>query len=1356
MTIKISMQNHFQDAFISYGRADSKSFALKLYERLTNHGLRVWFDCENIPLGVDFQNQIDDGIEKADTFLFVIAPHSINSPYCLKEIQLALKRHKRIIPLLHVEQIDRNTWQQRNPHGTETDWEIYQHKGLHSSFVNMHPDIGKINWVYFRENSDDFEQALNSLLELLAHHKDYVQQQTFLLAQALEWKRYQQQPSYLLTGKACQQAKSWLQTRFDEQPPCTPTDLHCEYITESLKQADNSMTQVFLAYAYEDQGVMQKVCNSLMRAGFTVWTNTSDIQTGEVFEKAIQRGIEQADNILYLLSPHALISEYCQQEINYACTLNKRIIPVLVRPTPLEQIPTALRDLQYIDLTDNVQDDDYRLDESQLIRILLHKVVYYQQHKNVLVKALKWQHQQNNLSILLRGYPLRQAQDWLKTAKNHPQYPATSIQIDFISTSEAQPPATFLDVFLAYASSDKGLAYRLNDELQTQGKTTWFEQDAIPGDVESQQAIQQGIELANNVVLLLSPDLFELSGLQVAIEHAAKLNKRIVTVQQQPTDNTDIYPVLAEAEVLDLDPADFSRTFSQLIRLLDMDRDHVHEHTKWSRRALEWQQKDKSRDLLLRGHEFVVANTWLMDAKAQDKSPTVTDLQQEYIADSQAAIDAEVKRDQRRVFILKAMLGLMSAAFVAAVSAGAFALKQYEKAGKANLLSRSGKSEVLFSSQRIFSALLESVDAVSDLQENWLLNRDSEVRARMATSLINALYWVREKNQLEGHQDSIRSVSVSPNGQLIATAGNDGLLKLWNADGTLNLTLDNHQDQVRDVAFRSDGAMFASASADQTVKLWRWDGVLLHTLKGHEGVVYSVSFSPDGKSLVTGSGDRTLKLWNSKTGALMATFMGHQDRVRDVAFSPDGQLIVSTSSDRSIKIWTLDGTAVTSFSGHTADMEAIAWSPQGQWLISASEDHTMKRWTPDGTELNTFIGHTAGVEDVAFSPDGTVIASAGDDSTVRLWQVDGTLLETLKGHRTTVTSVVFSPDGQTLVSGSWDQSAKLWAMESDKLQILEQHHSLVQAVEFSPDSQLLASVASDRTIHLWNFQGQLLKTWKQAHGDSILDLSFSPDGHTLATTGRDRTVRLWDWQQGIRQRTINAHHETIYSVQFSPDGRTLATASADHMIKLWHRDDGTLRETLAGHTAAVHDVAWSPNGELLASASADKTVKLWRPRHGVVALPLRGHEAAVHSVAWSPDGTFLASASADKTVKLWDRNGVLLHTLTGHTDKVLNVNFAPDGKTVVSASADDTLKVWQLDGTEIVTLAGHTDQVSGLAFQPSGGLLASADYDHRIILWNWRLLEPPVLDNLLIQSCQWVKDYLSKQSQISPECQSSP
>lgn len=157
----------FFDALISYGRPDSKAFAIKLHARLLEVGLDVWFDQNDIPFGVDYQNQIDDGIEKAHNFIFIIAPHSVKSLYCRKEIELAVKRNKRIIPLLHVK--------------------------ADEFMPQTNPIIGKINWIYFQEGIDDFEASFSSLISLIHHQADYVKQHTWFLAKALDWERNQKQ-----------------------------------------------------------------------------------------------------------------------------------------------------------------------------------------------------------------------------------------------------------------------------------------------------------------------------------------------------------------------------------------------------------------------------------------------------------------------------------------------------------------------------------------------------------------------------------------------------------------------------------------------------------------------------------------------------------------------------------------------------------------------------------------------------------------------------------------------------------------------------------------------------------------------------------------------------------------------------------------------------------------------------------------------------------------------------------------------------------------------------------------------------------------------------------------------------------
>ena len=558
----------FKDAFISYGRADSKAFAKQINDRLIAAGLDVWFDFEDIPLAVDYQYQIDDGIEKAHNFLFIISPHAVNSPYCAREIQRACRRNKRIIPLMHVEEISWEIWRQRHPQGNDEDWQAYQAKGLHSSFPNMHPAIAKINWINFRSGMDDFDRAFTGLLAIFDRQQDYVHQHTNWLVRGLTWDRHQKQPRHLLTGEARQQAEAWLKIRFkDQQPPCMPTDLHCEFITESTKNANNLMTQVFLSYAEEDKSIMEQVRRSLRRASFTVWTNTTDIQTGVAFQQAINRGVEEADNLVYLLSPAALQSAYCQREIDYALSLNKRIIPLLAGATNLAQAPAVLQDLQYIDLTDNVEAADYQQDESQLLRILHQESAYYEAHKILLAKALKWERQKRNPCILLRGYNLRQYETWLKMAKQREQHRPTPLQEAFVAASLRQPPDQTLGVFISYAPIDRDFARKLNETLQIQGKTTWFEQESIASGIDFQAELYRGIENAENFLLIISPSSVNLSACLAELAYAQKLNKRIVPVLYRQVLQSEQLKTLANTQWIDFreHEGDFLTNFWQTL-----------------------------------------------------------------------------------------------------------------------------------------------------------------------------------------------------------------------------------------------------------------------------------------------------------------------------------------------------------------------------------------------------------------------------------------------------------------------------------------------------------------------------------------------------------------------------------------------------------------------------------------------------------------------------------------------------------------------------------------------------------------------------------------------------------------------
>jgi len=83
--------------FISYGRKDSKDFAIQLNDELTKQGFRVWFDLNDMPRATEFQKEIDEAIEKSHNFVFIIANHAVKSEYCYQEIELAVKLNKHII-----------------------------------------------------------------------------------------------------------------------------------------------------------------------------------------------------------------------------------------------------------------------------------------------------------------------------------------------------------------------------------------------------------------------------------------------------------------------------------------------------------------------------------------------------------------------------------------------------------------------------------------------------------------------------------------------------------------------------------------------------------------------------------------------------------------------------------------------------------------------------------------------------------------------------------------------------------------------------------------------------------------------------------------------------------------------------------------------------------------------------------------------------------------------------------------------------------------------------------------------------------------------------------------------------------
>ena len=293
----------------------------------------------------------------------------------------------------------------------------------------------------------------------------------------------------------------------------------------------------------------------------------------------------------------------------------------------------------------------------------------------------------------------------------------------------------------------------------------------------------------------------------------------------------------------------------------------------------------------------------------------------------------------------------------------------------------------------------------------------------------------------------------------------------------LERTLNAHTNIVRSVAFSPDGCLLATAGDDTMVRLWYpvTGQPVREPLSGHTSPVLAVRFSPDGHLLAAVSQDGSVRLWDPATGRpVPEPLPGHAD-VTALAFSPNGCLLATGSYHGPLRLWDpATGRPVGEpLTGHTDYVYAVVFSPDGHLLTSASQDRSVRLWDPaTGRPVrDPLTGHTDDVYAVAFSPDGRLLASAGADNTVRLWDsaTGRPVREPLTGHTGIVTALAFSPDGRLLASGSYDGSVRLWDPATGRpvRDPLTSDTDIVTALAFSPDGCLLATASGGKAVRLW-------------------------------------------------------------------------------------------------------------------------------------------------------------------------------------------------------------------------------------------------------------------------------------------------